>query len=243
MHGGGLVNSLINNLPFELHLPGYNYCGPGTKLVKRLARGDKGINILDNACMHHDIAYTKFSDLENRHKADLDLLNMAKQRLRSKDAKRGEKIASWLVNKVMKTKLKIGSGVRHFKAMVSKIKGRLQKLKPKNCNSAIQIAYAVAKKLIDADTKRNIRIPRIIPLPKHGGFLPLIPIFAGLSALGSLAGGAAGIAKSVNDYKTAQESLRESKRHNRKMESISVGQGLYIKPYKKGSGLFIKSKN
>ena len=27
--GSGLVNKLIDNLPIELHLPGYNYCGPG----------------------------------------------------------------------------------------------------------------------------------------------------------------------------------------------------------------------
>lgn len=29
--GGGIVNSVINNLPFEAHIPGgYQYCGPGT---------------------------------------------------------------------------------------------------------------------------------------------------------------------------------------------------------------------
>lgn len=27
--GSGLVNKLIDKLPFELHLPSYNYCGPG----------------------------------------------------------------------------------------------------------------------------------------------------------------------------------------------------------------------
>lgn len=27
--GSGLVNKLIDKLPVELHLPGYNYCGPG----------------------------------------------------------------------------------------------------------------------------------------------------------------------------------------------------------------------
>lgn len=244
MQGGGIVNSFINNLPFELHLPGYNYCGPGTKLVKRLARGDRGINPLDDACMVHDIAYTKFQDLDNRHKADLDLLNMAKQRLRSKEAKSGEKIASWLVNKVMKRKLKTGAGMKHFKAMVSKIKGDLKKLKPKSNNRAIKLAYSAAKKIVSAGTKHDIKIPRIIPLPKSGGILPLLPIFAGLSALGTLAGGAAGIAKSVNDYKAAQESLRESQHHNKAMESIALGKGLYIKPYKKGSGLFITpSKN
>lgn len=38
---------------------------------------------------------------------------------------------------------------------------------------------------------------RIIPLPKTGGILPFIPIFAGLSALGSLTGGAADVANAV----------------------------------------------
>lgn len=68
--GGGIINSLINKLPFELHLPGgYQFCGPGTKLEKRLARGDQGINHLDTACRAHDIAYIS-KDLATRHKAD-----------------------------------------------------------------------------------------------------------------------------------------------------------------------------
>ena len=48
--GIGFANNLINKLLFELHLLGYQFCGPGTKLEKRLARGDKGINLLDAAC-------------------------------------------------------------------------------------------------------------------------------------------------------------------------------------------------
>lgn len=238
MKGRGLVNSIINNLPFEAHLPGYNYCGPGTKLEKRLSRGDKGINKLDEACMQHDIAYTKSNDLKERQKADLILLNMAKQRVKSKDASRGEKLASWVVNKVMKTKLRTGAGVKTFKSLITKIRSELNKIKPKNNQSAIQTAYLAAKKLF---TKHRVRLPRVIPLPKTGGILPLIPIFAGLSALGSLAGGAAGIAKAVHDYKSAQKNLQESERHNRMMESIAIGKGLYVKPYKKGNGLFFKN--
>ena len=34
--GSGIVNDIINNLPFELHVPTYQYLGPGTKLEKRL---------------------------------------------------------------------------------------------------------------------------------------------------------------------------------------------------------------
>ena len=41
----------------EFHLTGYNFCGPGTKVVTRLLRGDKPINHLDYLCMIHDIDY------------------------------------------------------------------------------------------------------------------------------------------------------------------------------------------
>ena len=76
--GDGLLNTAINKLPFELHIPGgYRFCGPGTKLEKRLARGDKGINELDEACKEHDIAYSKEKDLEHRHKADRILADKA----------------------------------------------------------------------------------------------------------------------------------------------------------------------
>ena len=34
--GGSLLNKFINNLPVEMHLPGHNFTGPGTKLNKRL---------------------------------------------------------------------------------------------------------------------------------------------------------------------------------------------------------------
>lgn len=242
MQGGGLVNNIINNLPFELHLPGYNYCGPGTKLEKRLLRGDKGINQLDEACKQHDIAYANNLDIPNRHKADLQLLNMAKQRTKAKDARKGEKLASWLVSKVMKTKLKTGAGLKTFKSYVSKIRSQMKKTNSRNPKNIVQSAYMAAKRLYPKC--RQIKIPRIIPLPKIGGILPLIPIFAGLSALGSLAGGAAGIAKTVNDYKSAQQNLRESERHNRTLESIALGKGLYIRPYKQGNGLFLNcSKN
>lgn len=238
MQGKGLLNGLIDNLPVELHLPGYNYCGPGTRLKQRLLRGDKGINELDEACKQHDIAYANHSDLNNRHKADLRLIDMAKQRLRSKDAGKGEKLASWVVSKVMKAKVKAGAGVKNFKSLIYKIRSELKKIKPCNKKSAIKYAYSIAKKIL---SKKKFTLPRMIPLPKTGGVLPLILIFAGLSALGTLAGGAAAIAKTVNDYKAAQKTLSESERHNKVMESLSIGKGLYIKPYKKGKGLYTKN--
>ena len=54
-----------------------------------------------------------------------------------------------------------------------------------------------------------------------------------MGVLGSLAGGAAGVAKAVNDSKAAQRQLEEMQRHNRAME----GRGLYLTPYKRGRGV------
>lgn len=108
--GRGVVNTLINKLPFELHVPGYQYCGPGTKLEKRLLRGDSGINPLDEACKEHDIAYGSSSSLRERHKADKVLENKAWSRLKDKNISRGEKVAAFSVGTVMKAKRKLGLG-------------------------------------------------------------------------------------------------------------------------------------
>ena len=34
--GGRFLNTLVNKLPFEMHLPGHNFTGTGRKLYKRL---------------------------------------------------------------------------------------------------------------------------------------------------------------------------------------------------------------
>ncbi|CAG4964831.1 unnamed protein product [Parnassius apollo] len=167
---------------------------------------------------------------------------MAKRRLNSEDARKGEKIASWIVKNAIKAKIREGSGIKAFKKGIKKIQSQLKKLKSKDNHSAIKYTYAAAKKIFS--NKKGISLPRYIPLPKCGGLLPLIPIFAGLLALGSLAYGAAGIAKAVNDSKAAQKSLQESERHNRMMEAVALGKGLYIKPHKQGAGLYLNpSKN
>jgi hypothetical protein len=43
----------------EIHIPGYNYCGPGTKFTNRTKNGDKPINSLDICCYKHDETYIK----------------------------------------------------------------------------------------------------------------------------------------------------------------------------------------
>ena len=122
-----------------------------------------------------------------------------------------------------------------FQSVTRKIKQNMLKQKPKNINSALKIALKTIE-------NNRIRSPRIIKIPKTGGILPLIPIFAALSALGALSGGAAGIAKAVNDARAAKDQLKESQRHNQTMESLAIGKGLYLKPYKTGLGLFLRQR-
>ena len=118
--GKGIVNSLINSLPFESHVPGYQFCGPGTKLKKRLNRGDIGINPLDTACRDHDIAYASSKNLNDRHKADEVLENRAWERFKAIDTPKKEKIVAYAVTNAMKAKRKIGMGCKQKRVMKKK---------------------------------------------------------------------------------------------------------------------------
>ena len=108
-----MFNRLINKLPFEAHIPGgFRYCGPGTRLAQRLARGDKGINPLDEACKRHDVAYSKSNELSTKHQADRELVQEAKQRLFSKDATLGERTAAGIFYSTVGLKEHLGMGVK-----------------------------------------------------------------------------------------------------------------------------------
>lgn len=111
-HGKGRVNWALNHLPLpEMHIPGYSYCGPFTKVEERLARGDKGINPLDEACKSHDIGYRDHKDLKYRHNADKELQKAAKERLIRKDADFKERAVAATVAAAMYTKRKLGMGI------------------------------------------------------------------------------------------------------------------------------------
>lgn len=112
IEGSGIINDIINNLPFEAHWPGYNFLGPGTKLKKRLARGDKGINPLDDGGREHDISYSKHEDVESRHIADEILQKLAWERLKAEDAEIiGEKLPALVTTGAMWLKRKLGMGL------------------------------------------------------------------------------------------------------------------------------------
>lgn len=271
VQGKGLVNNAINNLPFELHLPGYQYCGPGTKLRERLKRGDPGINGLDEACRIHDIAYDTYPRDQERYLADLLLIDKAEQRLGSKNASFGEKLAAATVVGIMGIKTAIGAGLKQktgrkskkvkitkkafnqnfLRTTIKQIGIVLNKKRPKTVKDASKMALKEAKKHVKNDsTIQNYSsdFERVIPVPKIGGVLPLIPIFAGLSALGALSGGSAAIANAVLTANNAKKKLAESKRHNQMMEAVAIGanksgRGVFLKPYKSGFGLYMKNRN
>ena len=71
--GGSFLNTLVNKLPFEMHLPWHNFTGPRTKLYKRLnsdvtpKEWSIPINRVDNAAYHHDLCYSKHDDTKTRN--------------------------------------------------------------------------------------------------------------------------------------------------------------------------------
>lgn len=283
--GRGILNSTINKLPFEMHLPGYQFCGPGTKLKERLKAGQKGINELDQACRTHDIAYENSANLENRRVADKLLSEKAWKQVKSKNARFGEKLAALTVAGLMKTKSAIGAGMHTRKKIKKTTKEKKKKKKkeknssakigrllhtavksakialkernPKTMSDAVRVAIQAAKCSMENNSlassssssspKYNNNIQRIIPVPKIGGVLPLIPIFAGLSAIGALAGGSAAVANAVITANNAKQHLKESERHNQIMEAIALGRnrrgdGVFLKPYRNGLGLYTRKR-
>lgn len=108
--GSDIVDKIIDKLPVELHLPGHNFTGPGTKLHKRLDKHGRPLphskpkNKVDEVSMHHDICYNKNKSREGRKKCDLDMMsrlnNLKKLSIR-------EKIERALIKPVMAKKVKL----------------------------------------------------------------------------------------------------------------------------------------
>ena len=71
--GSGLVNDFVNNLPFEMHMPGHNFLGPGTNLNKRLNKDltpkswSMPVDRDDEAAYRHDLCYARHKDTKTRN--------------------------------------------------------------------------------------------------------------------------------------------------------------------------------
>lgn len=117
------VQSFLSKLPGlpwakysgEKHIPGYSYCGPGTRLDIRLDEnnipkpGEEPINRVDAACYKHDLAYKEAEDsLEKKHIADVHLIHQLND---IEDPTVKERLARLLVKGGMKAKLTLGASL------------------------------------------------------------------------------------------------------------------------------------
>lgn len=110
--GSSLMDKVIDKVPVELHIPGYHYCVPGTKLAKRLARQDKPVNKIDEFYQKHDKLYADLKDSEPRQQADKELAAEALKRANAKDASIGEKLAALGIAGVMTAEGKLEMGLK-----------------------------------------------------------------------------------------------------------------------------------
>ena len=100
MKGGAFdVQKALAKTGIEFHWPGYQYLGPGTKLKKRLARGDPGINRLDKIAKQHDMDYDRAKNLRDNWAADTKMIKAI-------DALPGKKPKRKIVKKSCKRKRK-----------------------------------------------------------------------------------------------------------------------------------------
>jgi predicted nucleic acid-binding Zn-ribbon protein len=116
----GMLNTISKNFklplqkfPGELHIPGMNFAGPGTRLDYRL--NDNGtpksysrpVDRVDQAAYYHDLAYNQHKDTENRNIADREML----QQLDSIDNPSvREKIKMAIIKPIINTKQRFGLG-------------------------------------------------------------------------------------------------------------------------------------
>ena len=102
------------NIQEKKHWPSYNYLGPGTRLDIRLNEnnipkpGEEPINEIDRLAYIHDLAYQNSDDINERHRADLDMINGLKQ---LKNLSIPQRLIRALIIKLIQAKLKLGQGL------------------------------------------------------------------------------------------------------------------------------------
>jgi len=122
-HGSGL-NDMISGLTSEMHLfhpdgenvPGgsfnglqtYSYCGPGTKFYQRYKEGYRGVNLLDQGCMYHDLGYALHKDVAGRNVYDKYLAALCDKIVAEPDIDEQQKADARFVSAIMKSKVMFG---------------------------------------------------------------------------------------------------------------------------------------
>lgn len=139
-----IIDNVIDYIPVELHLPSYQYLGPGTRVEERVARGDAGKNPLDSAAKDHDVAYL---NNENRHLADKILTNRAFSRLLASDSETEEKAAALLTVCCLFGKL----SMEKLFSSIAKLTGKEKKKKKKQAKKVV----GDVKKKSNQEIERN----------------------------------------------------------------------------------------
>lgn len=115
--GSGFINTAINNLPFEMHLPGHNFTGPGTQLLWGKTRlnpdftykeRSKPINRVDETAYRHDVCYLKNKDTKTRN--EVCDANMLKELNEIPNPTIRERIERGIVKPIIKAKKTFGMG-------------------------------------------------------------------------------------------------------------------------------------
>lgn len=137
--GGGILNKIINRLPMEMHLPGHQFTGPGTQLLRGKTRlypnltykpWSKPINKVDQAAYHHDVCYLRHPDTKARNEiCDREMLEeldaIENPTLR-------ERFDRAIVKPIIKAKKSFGMGMNDFYCVKCKAKTKSKNLTQTN---------------------------------------------------------------------------------------------------------------
>jgi hypothetical protein len=118
----GTLNSVTSGIklpwakfPGEMHLPGHQFTGPGTRLDIRLNPDgtakdwSKPVDRVDNAAYYHDLAYDRHTDTASRNVADRAMINELNS---IPNPSLRERIERAIVKPILSTKASLGLGLK-----------------------------------------------------------------------------------------------------------------------------------
>jgi hypothetical protein len=124
------LNSATSNIklpwgkyPGELHLPGMNFTGPGTRLDLRLnpdgapKDSSKPVDRVDEAAYRHDMSYAAFPDKKTRNVADAVMISELNEIYNPTLRERVERA---IVKPILSTKAHFGLGITDSSQIVLK---------------------------------------------------------------------------------------------------------------------------
>ena len=156
---GGDIQKFSKNLPGfiwakykgEKHLPSYNYLGPGTRLDIRLDEnnnakpGEEPINAIDQLAYIHGLAYQKSDNIEDRHRADREMINGLKSLTNLSIPQRAIRA---MIIKLFQAKIKLGQ------ALASAEADSVMRLPRASKTQAIENIFKESKKVSGKNTKQ-----------------------------------------------------------------------------------------